>query len=45
MPPIKTTVIKVPQGGELGEDDLKKVAAAVKSCKIIAFPSDTPASS
>jgi L-threonylcarbamoyladenylate synthase len=34
-------VIKIPANGELSAEDLKRVAAAAKSCKIIAFPTDT----
>ncbi len=41
MLPCKTTVIKVREDGGLSDEEISKIAAAAKGCKIIAFPTDT----
>jgi L-threonylcarbamoyladenylate synthase len=37
----KTQVVKISSSGALAPEDASRVAAAAKSCKIIAFPTDT----
>ncbi|MBI3553827.1 MAG: threonylcarbamoyl-AMP synthase [Elusimicrobia bacterium] len=39
--PVKTAVVRAGPDGSITAEELKAVAAAAKSCKIIAFPTDT----